>query len=340
MTAAPLPALQEILAQTRVVCLPMRVPFRGVQIRQTALIQGPYGWGEFAPFTEYDPQESAPWLAAALESAYQPPLPLLRQTIPLNATLPAVPAGQVHKVLASYRGPIQEIKVKVAQTGLPFDESLAQDYARLAATRQLLPQARIKIDANGGWTLPQAYQALEKLSDLGLLYAEQPVASLTDLAQLREDLRAAGNPLLIAADESVRKASDPLKVARLGAADLMIIKLAPLGGLRRSLALVEEAGLPVVVSSALESSVGIAAGARLAASLPDLPFACGLGTVSLMAQDVSFQPLVAQAGQLEVRQVEPDPQLLDQLAAPKELRRWWLERISACYRLLEAGQDE
>lgn len=330
----PLPPLDEILIQTQVISIPMKVPFRGVSLRETALIQGPAGWGEFAPFLEYGPQESSFWLASALEAAYLPYPQPRRQQIELNATLPAVGPQQVEGVLARYQGQIKEIKVKVADPTLPFERTLAEDKARLQQVRRLLPQARIKIDANAHWKADQALRALREFEEFDLLYVEQPTADLESLAWLRRQLKAEGNPVLIAADESVRKASDPLKVARAQAADLLVLKVAPLGGVRRALEIVEQAQMPVVVSSALESSVGIASGLALAAALPELPFACGLGTVSLLAQDVCSRPLLAQDGQLSVRQVSPDPARLLALQAPKARRDWWLERIRACYRQL------
>ncbi len=332
-----LPPLEEILAATRIVALPMRVKFRGVTLRETALIQGPAGWGEFAAFTEYEPAEASAWLACAIEAAWLPYPQPLRTSISLNATVPAVAASEVEAVLGRYEGQVREVKIKVAETGLPFEESLTQDLARVAAVRDACPDARLKIDANGGWTEAQAVRALNELADYDLLYAEQPVPGIEGLARVRDELRAHGNPLLIAADEAVRKADDPLRVARLGAADVLIIKAAPLGGVRRALHIVEQAGLPAVVSSALESSVGIRTGAALAAALPQLPYGCGLGTVSLMAKDVTAYPLVARDGELPLRDVTPEPRLLKEVAASPERTAWWHRRIEACYRLLEQG---
>lgn len=335
--AFELPPIERILADTFVVSLPMKVKFRGVTTRETALIRGPQGWGEFAPFPEYGPAESAAWLACALEAAYLPYPDPVRTSIPLNATVPAVSEYQVEDVLESYQGEIREIKIKVAETGLPFDVSLQQDLKRVAAVRAALPSARLKIDANGGWAEDQAVRALTELADYDLIYAEQPVPGIEGLARVREQLRAAGNPLPIAADEAVRKANDPLEVARLGAADLIIIKAAPLGGVRRALSIVHEAGLPAVVSSALESSIGIRTGAALAAALPQLPYGCGLGTVSLMAQDVVAQPLVAINGNLPLREVVPDRYLVRSAQASEARTAWWHYRIRESYRLLAAG---
>lgn len=335
LTNTPLPPLQEVLENLFTVEIPMTVTFRGVNSRQSALICGPYGWGEFAPFLEYGPQESAAWLACALEAAWLPTPEPVRTRIPLNATLPAVPAERVPEVLAKYAGDIQELKIKVAEKG----QSLADDIARVAAAREALPNARLKVDANMGYTFAGALDALRKLCEYGIIYAEQPVASIEDMAALRFAIAKEGLPARIAADESIRKAEDPLKVARANAADLMVIKAAPLGGVRRALALVEQAQLPAVVSSALESSVGIGVGASLAASLPTLRYGCGLGTVSLMAEDVTDEPLIARDGFMDLRTITPSPQRLERLATDKQTRQWWVERVTACYRVLERTAD-
>lgn len=331
LTDTSLPPLQEVLENLFTVEIPMTVTFRGVNGRQSALICGPYGWGEFAPFLEYGPQESAAWLACALEAAWLPAPEPVRTRIPLNATLPAVPAERVPEVLAKYEGEIQELKIKVAEKG----QSLTDDIARVAAARDALPNARLKVDANMGYTLAGALDALRKLCEYGIIYAEQPVASIEDMAALRFAIAKEGLPARIAADESIRKAEDPLKVARANAADLMVIKAAPLGGVRRALALVEQAQLPAVVSSALESSVGIATGASLAASLPTLRYGCGLGTVSLMAEDVTDEPLIARNGFMDLRTITPSLQRLERLATDEQTRQWWVERVTACYRVLE-----
>lgn len=320
------PPLEHILAAARVVSLPMRVKFRGVETREVVVFEGPAGWAEFSPFVEYDDEESARWLSSALEAGWVGYPEAVRSTVPVNATVPAVSAEQVPSVLGAYDG-LHTVKIKVAEAGQP----LSQDVARVGAVRHLLPDAKIRVDANGGWSVPQAVRALQMLSAFGLEYAEQPVASVADLAAVREALNGS---VLIAADESVRKATDPLAVARAGAADLLVIKAAPLGGVRRALEIVAEAGLPAVVSSALDSSIGIRTGLALAAALPELPYACGLGTVSLMAADVATPSLVAVAGTMEVREVVADPALLARFAAPAERREWWLERIRRCHGLL------
>jgi O-succinylbenzoate synthase len=316
------PSLDHLLASAHVVSLPMRVKFRGVTVRESLLLQGPAGWGEFCPFPEYGDAEASAWLAAAVEAAWQGfPMPL-RTTIPVNATVPAVPADRVPEVLARF-GRVDAVKVKVAERG----QSLAEDVARVQAVRSVLPQAAIRVDANGGWDVPGAVEALTRLADVGLEYAEQPVPSIEGLAEVRARLRDAGTPVLIAADESVRKETDPLRVARAGAADLIVVKAAPLGGVRRALKLVAQAGLPAVVSSALDTSVGIRAGLALAASLPELPYACGLGTVSLFESDVTLDPLTADDGAIRLRDAAPDAGLLERYAASAERREWWLARL-------------
>lgn len=307
----------------------MRVKFRGIMERETLLLRGPHGWGEFCPFPEYDDDESSRWLAAALEAGWLGfPTPL-RDKIPVNATVPAVSAERVPEVLARF-GRVDAVKIKVAERG----QSLGEDIARVSAVREALPNAAIRVDANGGWDIDQAVEALGKLSAVELEYAEQPVPTIEGLAEVRRRLAAAGTPVLIAADESVRKEDDPLRVARAGAADLIVVKVAPLGGVARALDIVEQAGLPAVVSSALDTSVGIRAGLALAAALPSLPYACGLGTVSLFTSDITLDPLVADDGAIQLRETVADPGLLEQYAAPAERQDWWRDRLSRVHSVL------
>jgi O-succinylbenzoate synthase len=327
-----LPGLSEVLESLHVVRIPMRVRFRGVMEREAALLRGPAGWGEFAPFLEYDDAESARWLAAALEAAWQGWPVARRSSVPVNATVPAVPADEVAAVLARYDG-CTTAKVKVAERG----QDLADDVDRVAAVREVMgPDGRIRVDANGGWDLEQAREALTRLARYGLEYAEQPCATVEDLARLRTALARGGTEVLVAADESIRKASDPLRVARERAADVVVVKVAPLGGVRAALAVARECGLPTVVSSALDTSVGISAGVALAAALPELPFACGLGTVELMAGDVAVPSVVPRGGSLPVAAAEVDPLLLERWAAPAERRDWWVDRVRRCWEVLRA----
>lgn len=331
-----LPDLAEVLGTLRVVALPLRVPFRGIEVREAALVQGPAGWGEFAPFLEYEPPEASRWLAAALDSAWSPWPKARRATVAVNATVPAVRPDQVPGVLARFPG-CTTVKVKVAEPG----GSLGEDVARVAAVREAIgPAGLIRVDANGAWSVGEAREALGELAAYGLDYAEQPCPDVSALAALRAALARDGIPVLVAADESVRKAEDPLRVAREGAADVLVVKAAPLGGVRAALAVVEAAGLPVVVSSALDTSVGIAAGVALAAALPSLHGACGLGTVGLLAGDVAREPLLAVGGELPVGRIAPDPGLLERYAAPPNRVAWWRDRVAACHAVLDReGED-
>ncbi|MBD7995596.1 o-succinylbenzoate synthase [Arthrobacter sp. Sa2CUA1] len=322
MDSNTVPSLSSLLSRAHVVSIPMRVKFRGILHREALLLRGPEGWGEFAPFPEYDDAEAAPWLAAAVEAAWHGYPDPLRGSVPVNGTVPAVPVEQVEGVLARF-GDVGAVKVKVAERG----QSVAEDLARVAEVRRLLPAAGIRVDANGGWDVPTAVGALEALAEAGLEYAEQPVPEIAGLREVRLELQRRGIPVLIAADESVRKETDPLRVAREDAADLIVVKVAPLGGVRRALDIVAAAGLPAVVSSALDTSVGIRAGVALAASLPQLPYACGLGTLSLMAGDITEDSLVPDGGALAVRDVPVSEALLERFAAEPERRRWWLDRL-------------
>ena len=327
--AAPIGA-DELVATMHVVALPMRVAFRGVRVREIALIEGPAGWGEFAPFVEYAPPEAARWLAAAIESAYAEWPPPLRPAVPVNATVPAVPAATVAGVLARFDG-CTTAKVKVAEAG----QRLADDIDRVAAVRAALgPEGLIRVDANGGWDVHQATDALGRLAAYGLEYVEQPCARVEDLRELRIRLARNAIEVPIAADESIRKAEDPLRVARSEAADLIVVKVAPLGGVTSALEIVDACGLPAVVSSALDSSVGISAGVALAAALPRLDHACGLGTLNLMSADVTASPLVPFAGVLRPGRVAVDPDLLRRHAVGPDRLTWWRDRVRACAALL------
>lgn len=306
--------------------IPMRVRFRGQERRRGLLIEGPAGWGEFSPFPEYPAPVAARWLAAALEAANDGwPRPL-RDAIAVNTTIPAVGPEQAH-ALAAASG-CRTAKVKVAEPG----QTLADDLARVEAVRDAVgPSGAVRVDANAAWDVDTAVRALTELARFSLEYAEQPVPTLEDMAQLRRrvDVR-------LAADESVRTAADPLRVAGLDAADVVVLKVQPLGGVRACLEVAEACGLPVVVSSAIETSVGIAAGVALAAALPDLPYACGLGTVSLLDGDVCDDPLVPVDGHLRVRPVAPSPRRLSAVAADGDTTRWWRERMAAAQELLDA----
>lgn len=326
-----LPALAEILDSARVVALPLHTRFRGVDVREALLFEGPEGWAEFSPFVEYPDTEASTWLQAAVADAWHARPAAVRDGIRVNATVPAVDAAQVPAVLARFDG-CRTAKVKVAEGG----QSLADDVARVRAVRaELGPEGRVRIDANAGWNVDEAERAIHALAPYDLEYAEQPCASVAELAELRERIHHLDIP--IAADESVRKAADPLAVARAGAADLLVVKAQPLGGLERALRIVAEAGLPVVVSSALDTAVGLSLGAALAAALPELDHDCGLGTAALFADDVAdARP---RAGIVSAERVVPDPAALARLEAPADRRDWWLDRLTRCHALLAAAGD-
>lgn len=314
-----IPALDDLLDRLHVVALPMRVRFRGITTREVALIEGPAGWGEFGAFVEYPPAEAAAWLGSAIEAAYRQPPPVRRDRIPINATVPAVATDQVSEVLAQFPG-ARTAKVKVAEPG----QSLVDDVDRVNAVRELIPTVRV--DANGGWSVEQAAQAVAALTADGPLeYVEQPCATVAELAELRRRV-----DVPIAADESIRKADDPLRVARSNAADIAVLKVAPLGGLAALLDIAAQIDIPVVVSSALDSAVGISRGLLAAAALPELRHACGLGTGGLFVEDVA-DTLVPVDGYLPVAPVTPEPARLQALIAPPERRQWWIDRVAACY---------
>jgi O-succinylbenzoate synthase len=323
------PELHDLLTTARVVSVPMTSRFRGLVLREAVLFEGPEGWTEFSPFVEYADREAATWLHAAIDFGWRPSPAILRDRIPVNATVPAVPAAHVDAVLDRYPG-ARTAKVKVAEPG----QTLADDVARVAAVRDRLgPEGRLRVDANALWNVDEAEHAIHALAPFDLEYVEQPCATVEELVEIRRRTKYMG--IQIAADESVRKAADPLAVARAGAADLLVVKAQPLGGVHSALRIVAEAGLPVVVSSALDTSVGIAMGAHLAAAVPVLEFDCGLGTVAMFVKDVAEEPLVPVDGAIPVVRPIVSASQLDALAAPVDRRDWWLDRIRRCHRIVE-----
>ncbi|MBB6551935.1 o-succinylbenzoate synthase [Nonomuraea rubra] len=293
--------------------IPMRTRFRGQTVREGVLLHGPAGWGEFSPFPGYGPRECARWLACAREAAFEGWPEPVRDSVPVNATVPAVDPERAHELVRS--SGCATAKVKVAEPGQEFGD----DLARVEAVRDALgPAGRLRVDANGAWDAGQAVRRLKRLDRYDLEYAEQPCATLEELAAVR---RACDVP--IAADESIRRAEDPLRVRAAEAADVAVVKVQPLGGVRAALRVVEACGLPAVVSSAVETSVGLAAGLALAAALPALPYACGLGTRSLLSGDVVADPLVPVGGRLAVRRPPVDFQHLSdfEIESPQWLRR-------------------
>lgn len=323
------PELADLFATARVVSLPMTTRFRGITTREAVLFEGPRGWTEFSPFIEYDDAEAAAWLHAAIDFGWRTAPEPVRDRIRVNATVPAVASDDVPAILSRYPG-ARTAKVKVAEPG----QTLADDVARVRAVRDALgAEGRIRIDANALWNLDEAEHAVHALAPFDLEYVEQPCATVDELAELRRRIRYMDIP--IAADESVRKAADPLAVARAGAADIVIVKAQPLGGIHSALRIVAEAALPAVVSSAIDTSIGIAMGAHLAAALPELDFDCGLGTAAMFVADVTDQPLLPEDGAIPVVRPVPSPKRVDAVRADEDRTAWWLDRVRRCHRLVE-----
>lgn len=313
--------------------LPLRHRFRGITVREGLLVRGSRGWAEWSPFAEYLAPEIDPWWGAAVEAAELGfPAPV-RDRVPVNATVPAIGPEQAHALVAA--SGCRTAKVKVAEPGQAF----ADDLARVEAVRDALgPSGRIRVDVNGHWDVDTAHRNLSALARFGLEYAEQPCASVTELADLRRRLARAGTDVLIAADESIRRSGDPERVVAEEAADIGVLKVQPLGGVRACLELAERLGLPVVVSSALESSVGLAAGVALAAALPELPYACGLNTATMFTRDVTADPLVAVDGEIAVRPVAVDDN--GEWRAGGAATRGWLRRLATVAGAPAADDDE
>jgi O-succinylbenzoate synthase len=299
----------------------MTTRFRGITVREGALVEGDAGWGEWSPFTEYPPEVAEPWLRCAEEAAAGDWPLAVRDSVPVNATVPVVAPDAAYALVR--RSGCATAKVKVADPGTP----LADDLARGEAVRDALgPSGRLRVDANGAWSVDQAVAAITELDRAagGLEYVEQPCESVEDLAAVRRRVDVS-----VAADESIRRAQDPYRVRDLEAAEVAVLKVQPLGGVRACLRIAEDIGLPVVVSSALETSLGLAAGVALAAALPTLDHACGLATRALLTADVAAPELVPVDGALPVGVPTVVPSLLEAAAAPPDRVAWWEERLAA-----------
>jgi o-succinylbenzoate synthase len=312
-----------------VYAIPLRMRFRGIDIREGLIWRGSAGWAEWSPFLDYSAAEGVPWLRAAMEAAEEGwPAPV-RERVAVNCTIPAVAPEIAHRL--AHSSGCGTAKVKVGERG----QSLADDLGRVEAVRDALgPDGALRVDANGAWDVQAAAAALRELDRFDLEYAEQPCASVEELAQLRLRLARARVDVPIAADESIRRSEDPYRVAELGAADIAVLKVQPLGGVRACLHIAERIGLPVVVSSALETSVGIRAGLALAAALPELPYACGLNTVALLTDDVAEPPLLATRGELAVADLVVDPARLLAVRAPTQIEESWRIRLAQAEALL------
>ena len=316
--------LEEALASLRVLALPMRTTFRSLNIRETALFKGECGWGEFAPFVEYSDQESLPWLESAIEAADKALSPALRESIPINATVPASnDEAEIEQILSWYPG-VDTVKIKVG-TGIQ------EDLVRIAVVRKHLPKAKIRIDVNGSWSVKEALfniNAIYEVTGDLLEYVEQPVTSLDELKQLKEGMSV---EVKIAGDEVLRKAKDPFAISLDGAIDILMLKVSPLGGIKRAMDLASHHKLPVVISSALESAVGISYGLALAARVPNLDYACGLGTSALFNQDVSDIPIVN--GAIKAASYPIDLDRVERYELKGERLEWWRNRISRVWNL-------
>jgi len=312
---------QSLLETMRVVALPTKTNFRGISVREVALFKGEYGWGEFSPFLEYSEAECAPWLKCAIEAATKPRPKLFRQSITVNGTLPALnDSDEIEGIVNSFPG-VTTFKVKVG-------DNLSEDIARLAKVRALRPKAKLRIDVNGNWSVADAVTNLRVIyENIGPLeYVEQPCATIEELRELKEKLHI---DIPIAGDEVLRKARDPFAVDLKGAVDVLMLKVQPLGGIERAHKLAEHHKLPVVVSSALESAVGINYGMILAASFPEMDFDCGLGTGSLLATNVAELPIID--GQIHIGEFEPE--FSGHEVAP-ERYEWWKNRVMKTAELL------
>lgn len=306
--------LDDLLATLRVITLPTRTNFRGVTYREVALMQGPQGWGEFSPFLEYDDKECRPWFASAIEAATVARPKRCRDSIAVNGTIPELnDKKEIEELMRSYQG-VKTFKVKVGR-------NLNEDVARVARVFSNAPKAAIRVDVNGLWSVDEAlthlYAYYEEIGPLE--YVEQPCATVEELRELKSKIKI---PLRIAADEIIRKAADPFTVDLTDAADLVMLKVQPLGGIQRSLDIAAHHGLPVVVSSALESAIGIEYGLDLAASISDLTHDCGLATGSLLASDVATHQIVD--GKIALGQISPQ---LEGLDVASDRFEWWKNRI-------------
>ena len=319
-------------------CVPfslnLTTEFRGIGVRTGALISGSTGWGEFAPFPEYDDKIAARWLAGALEAAFGKFPERVRSSVPVNAIIPIMGLAQTKTAVESavtIQG-MTTFKIKVANDS---PVSFAADLARIKMVRSTLDElvagGKIRIDVNGSWSVSQALEYLNQIvAEIGELdYVEQPCAGIEELIRLRNKMSAWSQPVRIALDESIRMATQ-IDISTLReVADVIVVKAIPLGGVQRSLELVNEIGLPTVISGSLDSSVGLSSSIALAAAVPELYGACGLGTGTLFAQDLVTPTTLPVNGQLPVRRSSPDAQLLTSAAArvTQADRLWWQERI-------------
>ena len=325
------PRLNDLVATARVVSIPLRTKFRGLTERELLVFEGPNGWSEWAAFTEYQDEEAATWLHAAIEWGFENLPEPVRKQVSVNAILPAVPTEEVAKVLGR-AGKFSTVKIKVADP----KQTAADDLARILEVKDLYPDAKLRLDANGGYTVAQALELIAEIENnsLDLEFFEQPVATIAELAELRIEISKLGQKTLVAADESVRRASDPLAVELAGAADLLVLKSAPLGGIASALAVANSSKLNICASSAMQSSIGLAAELHFAACLPEVNYDAGLGTGYLFGGDLTADRLLPENGILELRRPEINTSSLEILKAEDHRYDWWIARLERCSRIL------
>lgn len=311
----------QLFESLRVVALPTRTKFRGVTSREVALFQGEFGWGEFSPFLEYSPEESVPWLKSAIESASIKAPKKFRNSIKVNATLPAIDSAEdIERILSRFPG-CTTVKIKVGS-------EINADIQRIKTVLKINPNLKIRIDVNGSWSVADALSNIKRIQDSTkeLEYVEQPVSSVEELRDLKSALN---HEVKITGDEVLRKSANPFEVNLSEAIDILMLKVSPLGGITNSLQLAAHHKLPVVVSSALESAIGITSGLRLAAALPELNFDCGLGTGSLLSTDVGHHEIIN--GEILVSDIEPK---LEGLDVSPERYKWWQDRVMKTWELI------
>ena len=325
------PRLNDLVSTAKVVSIPLRTKFRGLTERELLVFEGSNGWSEWAAFTEYEDQEAAIWLQAAIEWAFEQVPEPVRKQVPVNAILPAVPANEVAKVLGR-AGKFSTVKIKVADP----KQTAADDLARILEVRNLHADVKLRLDANGGYTVSQALDLISELANnsIGVEFFEQPVATIAELSELRVEIAKRGLKLKIAADESVRRSSDPLAVELAGAADLLVLKSAPLGGIASALAVANSSQLEICASSAMQSSIGLAAELHFASCLPELNYDAGLGTGYLFGGDLTADRLIPENGVLELRRPDINTSSLDILKAEDHRFDWWIARLERCSRIL------
>ena len=325
------PRLFALMGAARVVSIPLRTRFRGMTERELLVFEGPNGWSEWAAFPEYADEEASLWLEAALEWGYGTVPKPKRTEVRVNAILPAINGEEIAKLL-SRAGEFETVKIKVSESG----QQMTDDISRIQDVKNLYPEAKLRLDANGGFQISEALELIEKFSALGikLEYFEQPVKTIAELAELRLEISKRGLETLVAADESVRKSSDPLAAETAAAADILVLKSAPLGGIAKALEVAASSKLPIVPSSAMQSSIGLAAELHFAASLDELVFDAGLGTLNLFAGDLVRNPLRPENGVLEVRREDLNTSALEIFNAEDHRYDWWIERLERCGRLI------